>query len=423
MKFFNNIRTFESLSIRDYRLLWFGQAGTSMGMWMDQTARSWLIYSLTGSPLQLGLSAAVRGLPMLFFGVIAGVVADRYGRKKQLIIAQVVNAIVNAFLATLILTGHIQPWHIYVTGFLNGTVQAFQQPARQVLIHDLVGKKHLLNAISLNSAVSNLSRSLGPAFCAVLIQYFDVAVSYYFQAAMYALATVWTIQIHEPPLHTAVAAATQTAPQSQSIFGSAKEGFAYIAANPLILALIILGLAPILLGMPYNSLMPIFAIDILHGNAITQGLLLSAAGVGAIFGALVIASLRDKGGNGKLLIIGAAGFGLSLVLFSRSPVVGMAMCFTFLAGLLNSAYTAQNQTIIQLLVPAQMRGRVLGVYLLDRGLMPLGSLLAGVMATHIGAPWAVTLMGSSCVILAVAVAIWMKDLWRLNALRTAEKAL
>jgi MFS family permease len=309
MKIFHNITTFESLSIRDYRLLWFGQAGTSMGMWMDQTARSWLIYSLTDSPMQLGLSAAVRGLPMLFFGVIAGVVADRYGRKNQLIIAQVVNALLNALLATLILTGHIEPWHVYVTGFMNGTVQAFQQPARQVLIHDLVGKKHLLNAISLNSAVSNLSRSLGPAFCAILIQYFDVAVSYYFQAAMYALATIWTIQIHEPPLRTTLAAAADNAPPRQSIFGSAKEGFAYIAANPLILALIILGLAPILLGMPYNSLMPIFAIDILHGNAITQGLLLSAAGVGAIVGALVIASLHSKGGNGKLLIIGAAGFG------------------------------------------------------------------------------------------------------------------
>jgi MFS family permease len=180
MKIFKNIHTFESLSIRDYRLLWLGQAGTSMGMWMDQTARSWLIYTLTDSPLQLGLSAAVRGLPMLFFGVIAGVIADRYGRKNQLIIAQVVNALLNALLASLILTGHIQPWHVYVTGFLNGTVQAFQQPARQVLIHDLVGKQHLLNAISLNSAISNLSRSVGPALCAVLIQYFDVAVAYFF---------------------------------------------------------------------------------------------------------------------------------------------------------------------------------------------------------------------------------------------------
>ncbi len=421
MNILNNIHTFESLGIRDYRLLWLGQAGTSMGMWMDQTARSWLIYSLTGSPLQLGLSAAVRGLPMLFFGVIAGVVADRWGRKKQLIIAQVVNAILNTLLASLILTGLIEPWHVYVTGFLNGSVQAFQQPARQVLIHDLVGKKHLLNAISLNSAISNLSRSVGPAFCAVLIQYFDVAAAYYFQAAMYVLATIWTMQIREPPLRTAIEKTIENTGGSQSIFSSAKDGFVYIAANPLILALIILGLAPILLGMPYNSLMPIFAIDILHGNAITQGLLLSSAGVGAIFGALVIASLRSKGGSGKLLIIGAAGFGLSLVLFSRSPVVSMAVCFTFLAGILNAAYTAQNQTILQLLVPSQMRGRVLGVYMLDRGLMPLGSLLAGVMATHMGAPWAVTLMGSSCVVLAIAVAIWMKDLWNLNTIRTVEK--
>ena len=422
MKLLNNIRTFESLSIRDYRLLWLGQLGTSMGMWMDQAARSWLIYQLTGSPLQLGLTAAVRGLPMLFFGIIAGVVADRYGRKNQLIIAQVVNTLLNALLATLVLTGLIEPWHVYFTGFLNGTVQAFQQPARQVLIHDLVGKKYLLNAVSLNSAVSNLSRSVGPAFAAILIQYFDVAAAYYFQAAMYAVATVWTIQIHEPPLRTAVAELSRAAKESRSIFGSAKDGFSYIAANPLILALIVLGLAPILLGMPYTSLMPVFAIEVLNGDAVTQGLLLSSVGVGAIVGALVIASLRNQGGNGRLLIIGAAGFGLSLVLFSRSPVVAMALCFTFLAGLFNSAYTAQNQTIIQLMVPADMRGRVLGVYLLDRGLMPLGSLLAGVLATHLGGPWAVTLMGSSCVILAVVIAFWMRSLWNLKTMRTTERA-
>lgn len=422
MKFLGNIRTFESLGIRDYRLLWYGQLGTSMGMWMDQTARSWLIYQLTGSPLQLGLSAAVRGLPMLFFGVIAGVVADRYGRKNQLIIAQVVNALLNALLASLILTGHIQPWHVYVTGFLNGTVQAFQQPARQVLIHDLVGQKHLLNAVSLNAAISNLSRSVGPAFCAILIQYSGVAAAYYFQTAMYAVATVWTIQINEPPMRTTAAQLKESGRQSQSIFSSAKDGFAYIAANPLILALIILGLAPILLGMPYSSLMPIFAIDVLNGDAITQGLLLSAAGVGAIIGALVIASLRTQGGNGKLLIISAAGFGLSLVLFSQSPLVGMAMFFTFLAGLSNAAYTAQNQTIIQLLVPSHMRGRVLGVYLLDRGLMPLGSLLAGLLATHLGGPWAVTLMGTSCVLLAIGVAIWMNSLWNIRTARNTGKA-
>ena len=182
----------------------------------------------------------------------------------------------------------------------------------------------------------------------------------------------------------------------------------------LILALMVLGLAPLLLGMPYTSLMPLFAIDVLHGNATTQGLLLTMVGIGAVIGAVIIASLGQKQGNGKLLIFGAAGFGLSLVFFSQSPVIWMAMIFTFLAGISNSSYTSQDQTIIQLLTPANLRGRVLGFYFLNRGLMPLGSLLAGALATWFGGPWAITIMGSSCLVLAIAVAIIVPEVWRLK---------
>jgi MFS family permease len=407
-----NIRTFESLGLRDYRLLWLGQLSTSMAQWMDQTARSWLIYSLTRSPLQLGLVSAVRGVPLLVFGVFAGVVADRYGRKAQLIIAQTVNALLNTALATLILTGRIQVWHIYVTGFLAGTVQAFQQPARQVLINDLVGEAHLLNAIALNSAALNLSRSVGPAICGVLIQAFGVDVSYFSQGALFVFATVWTIQIRVP--ETPAPAGYSRGSVNESLLSSAKEGLKYIVSHRLILALMILGLAPILLGMPYTSLMPIFAIDVFHGDARTQGLLLTMVGIGAVLGALTIASLGRWQGNGKLLVAGAAGFGLSLVFFSRSPVLSMAMAFTFLAGLSNSGYTSQNQTLLQLLTPAELRGRVLGVYLLNRGLMPIGSLLAGVLASVLGGPWAVTLMGASCFLLALGIALFTPDLWKLD---------
>jgi MFS family permease len=407
-----NIRTFESLTLRDYRLLWLGQMTTSMGQWMDQTARSWLIYQMTGSALQLGAISAVRGAPFLIFGIPAGVIADRYDRKTQLIVAQTVNAILNVILATLILTKHIQVWHVYVTGFLTGTVQTFQQPSRQTMVSDLVGEKHLLNAISLNSAALNLSRSLGPALCGVLIQAFGVDISYYIQGAFYAFATVWTAQIRVPK--TSSPTGHTRSSSDTSMLTSAKEGLSFIKSHRLLLALMILGMAPILLGMPYTSLMPLFAVDVFHGNEATQGLLLSIVGVGALVGALTIASLGSKQGSGKLMIAGAAAFGLSLVLFSRSPVLQMALVFAFLAGLSNTSYTSQNQTVIQLLTPAELRGRVLGVYLLNRGLMPVGSLLAGALATWFGGPWAVTIMGASCCLLAIGVAIFTPDLWRLN---------
>jgi MFS family permease len=166
---FARMHTFASLGLRDYRLLWLGQVSTSMGQWMDQVTRGWLIYQLTDSALQLGLAAALRGLPLLLFGVIAGAVADRSGRKAQLIIAQVTNALFNVLLATLVLTQRVQPWHVYVTAFLAGIAQAFQQPARQTLISDMVGPRNLLNALALNSAALNTARATGPAIAGVLI--------------------------------------------------------------------------------------------------------------------------------------------------------------------------------------------------------------------------------------------------------------
>src|SRR6267378_4882200 len=137
------IHTFDSLSIRDYRLLWLGQLDTSLGQWMDSITRGYLIYHITSSPLQLGLAAAMRGIPLFLFGIVAGALADRSGRKAQLIVAQVTNAVLNLILATLVLTNRVQPWHVYITGFLVGTVQAFQNPARQILVNDLAGRRHL----------------------------------------------------------------------------------------------------------------------------------------------------------------------------------------------------------------------------------------------------------------------------------------
>ncbi len=398
----SHIRTFESLTFRDYRLLWLGLTGTSMGQWMDQVARSWLIYQLTDSPLMLGAVSAMRAVPMLLFGVIAGVVADRYGRKAQLIIAQLTNAGLNLVLAILIATGLIEPWHVFVTAFLTGSVQAFQLPARQALIYDLVGKEHLLNAVALTSVVFNLMRSVGPAVAGFLIALIGTGGSYYAQAALFLLATVWTVQIRVP------AGEDQSSRQGAAMLtflASAKEGFQYLFQNQLILLIMALGLVPSLLAMPYTSLMPIFARDILRVGAEGQGLMLAAVGIGALLGALTIASLGNMRRQGLMMLGGAGLFGLCLVAFARSPVMPLAMFFLFLGGLFNTSYTSQNQTVLQMLAPQQMRGRVLSIRLLSRGLNPLGSLLAGALATWFGAPWAVAIMGGSCAILALWIAV------------------
>ncbi|MCL4367602.1 MAG: MFS transporter [Actinobacteria bacterium] len=433
------VKTFESLRFRDYRLLWLGQGGTSMGQWMDQVARGWLIYQMTGSPLQLGAVSATRAIPMLLFGVMAGVVADRYARRAQLVVSQVVNIFINIVLATLVLTGRVEPWHVYVTALLAGTVQAFQQPARQSLISDLVDKEHLLNAVALNSAIFNLMRSIGPALAGALIALVGVDGSYYAQAALYVWATVWTVQMKvpgEPSLGELLRLRRrQTPPEapqmehatvspsptigkpgqsriashrhlaSDSFFGSMGEGFRYIWGNRLILWLMCLGLAPVLLGMPYVSLMPIFALDVLQVGAFGQGLLLTSAGIGALLGALGIASLGSFHRKGMLLLAGAILFGLSLTAFSLSTSMLLSMVLLFGAGLFNASYTSQDQTIIQTLTPGHLRGRVLGIYMLNRGLMPLGSLLAGAIADWFSGPWAVMVMGASCTVIALIVAV------------------
>ncbi|MBI2854864.1 MAG: MFS transporter [Chloroflexi bacterium] len=413
------MHTFESLRLRDFRFLWLGQLATNMGQWMDQVTRAWLIYTLTGSALQLGLVTAARGAPMLIFGAVAGAVADRYGRKSQLIIAQSVSAVLNVALAVLVVTGRVQPWHVYVTAFLAGTVHAFQNPARQVMIDDLVGREQLLNAISLNTAAVNVSRSVGPALSGFLIAFVGVGTSYFLQAGLFAMSTVWVFQIRVPDSARLTYGKNNMA--GQTLLGSTREGFAYIASNRTILAIVVLGLAPMVLGMPFVSLMPIFAIDVFHGNSVTQGILLTTMGVGGILGALAIASVRrGEAMNGALMLGAAAGFGLSLVFFSRSPLAVIAALFTMLAGVCHCSYTAQAQTMLQVLTPTNLRGRVLGIYMLDRGLTPIGSLLAGALATFLGGPWAVTLMGASCFLLATGVAFFAPNLWRLRAVPGAD---
>src|SRR6476646_6671303 len=164
----SKIHTFDSLSIRDYRLLWLGQVDTSLGQWMDSITRGYLIYHITSSPLQLGLAAAMRGIPLFLFGILAGAVADRSGRKAQLIIAQVTNCVLNLILATLVLMNRVEHWHVYLTGFLVGTVQASQNPSRQTLINDIVGPEHLLHALALNSMALSRSRAARPALAGLL---------------------------------------------------------------------------------------------------------------------------------------------------------------------------------------------------------------------------------------------------------------
>src|SRR5262249_32728943 len=244
------IMSFNFRRTRDYRLHWFVQLYTSLVQRMDSITRGYLIYHITSSPIQLGLAAAMRGIPLFLFGIVAGALADRSGRKAQLIVAQVTNAVLNLILATLVLMNRVQPWHVYVTGFLVGTVQAFQNPARQTLVSDIAGPRHLINALALNSMALNSSRAVGPAFAGLLIATVGVHGSYYVQGFMFPLATVLTIQMRIPERGPESVRVAQ-----ESLFQSIKGGFVYVRANGNIRTQLILALGPLTLGMPFTNMM------------------------------------------------------------------------------------------------------------------------------------------------------------------------
>lgn len=401
----SRIHTFQALRHRDFRLLWMGQLSVSMGLWMDNVARSWLIYSLTGSALDLGFAAAARGIPMLIFGPIAGVVADRYNKKIQLACAQGASVLLNFLLASLVLFGHVQPWHVYLTGFFAGLVQAFQMPARFTLVNDIVGPKDLLNAVALSSVAQQLSRSIGPAIAGVLIAGIGVHGSYYVQAGMYLVATMWTLQIRMPPRPT-VSARTR-----EPMLKSLTAGLAYVRATPHLRALILLALGPLTLGMCYSSMMPLFAQDILGGGAKLQGLLLTCVGIGAFIGAVIVASIPRNTGYGRGVALGAAAFLIAVMLFSRSHWVPASLVLGAVIGLFTTTYQTQNQTLLQLAAPDKLRGRVLSIYALNVGLMPMGALLAGALAHWIGAPNAVTILTGAGLVLVFCVALLTPGFW------------
>ena len=361
-----------------------------MGQWMDQVTRGWLIYQITGSPLQLGLSTAMRGIPFLLFGVVAGTTADRSGRKAQLVIAQSSNAVVNVILATLVVTHQVQPWHIYVTAFIAGTVQTFQQPARQTLISDIVAGPKLMNALALNSAALNASRTFGPAAAGIIIALIGSHGSYYVQAVLYVFATIWTLQMKVPD-----AAPEMSRQAREPFFQSMGNGLVYVAKERNIRTLMILALAPMTLGMPYISLMPIFAIDVLHGGSRLQGFLLGTIGAGGLAGALIVASMNRKNGYAWPVVMGATLFGISLISFALSSWVFLSIVLAGVTGIFSVTYQTQNQTLLQILAPRRLRGRVMSIFLLNRGLVPVGALIAGTLAYYLDGPRALLIMGSA----------------------------
>ena len=392
------IHTFDTLQLREFRLLWLGQLTTGLGQWMDQVARGWLLYDLTGSTVQLGLVGAIRAVPLLLLSPIAGTLADRYGRKTQLIAAQSINAAANVVLGILILTGGVHPWHVYATGLVAATVQVFQQPARQAMLPEAVDPARLTNAIGLNSLVFNMSRSLGPAAAGALIALVGPGGSYLAQGALFGLSTLWTVQLrlpNRPP--------TSPSSRSLSLAASTWEGWRYVAGQPVIRTGMIVSVVAAFFAMSTTVLLPVFARDVLEAGPTGQGLLLTAMGVGAVVSAFLIASVGDQLPKGILMIAGVTVYGLAVVGFAASEWMAVSLLLMGVTGMCNVASNALIQTVLQAESAPTMRGRVMAVYQQHQLFIVAGGLLAGALASVYGVQLTVAAFGVACVVGALAV--------------------
>jgi MFS family permease len=382
--------TFRALKHRNFQLFFSGQFVSLTGTWMQSVAQSWLVYRLTGSVVLLGLIGFASQIPVFLLAPIGGVVADRYNRRKILIITQTF-AMINAMvLAILTLTGNIQIWHLFVIAAFFGIANAFDIPTRQAFAVDMVGKEDLINAIALNSSMFNGARIVGPAIAGLLVAAVGEGWCFFLNAISYIAVITGILLMKITPL---------IRPRVGSAISNIKEGFSFVAGTAPIRALLsLLGLIS-LMAMPYAVLMPIFADKILGGGSDTLGYLMGASGSGALIAALVLASRKEVFGLGKWVAIASSGLGISLILFSFSNVFWLSALLLIPVGFSMMTQMSSSNTLIQAMVPDELRGRVMSVYsMMFMGMAPLGALLAGSLANYLGAQNTVALGGAVCII-------------------------
>jgi len=397
------LRAFEALRYRDYRLLSYGQISGNMGTWMDEVSRGWLLYELTDSAVQLGLVRGIQIIPFLLLSPLAGGVADRYSRKTQLLIAQTVNGCVFAATALLIFTGLIRPWHLYVTALLVASGQVFQQPARAAMISDTVPPEYLTNAIGLGSLFFNTARIVGPAVAGAIIVVSGTGGAFSVQALFLLLATVWTVQLRPVRRHPEGAREVHKESFAQSIV----EGWKFSWRSEPVRAGILCTTIASLLIVPFTTLLPVFARDLLGVGANGQGLLLTAMGVGALVSSALIASAGHRLARGMLMLGSSMLYGLMLVIFSASHWFPLSLVVMVFAGLCHVHSNALVMTVIQSYSPPELRGRTLALFSMNQVFITLGSLLVGALSLLLGPRWAVAAMGLTGSIAVIAMNLAM----------------
>ena len=381
-----------SLRHRNYRLFCSGQIFSLIGTWMQMVALSWLVYRLTGKATMLGLMTFCNMIPVFVLAPLGGLVADRFPLRRLLLTTQTIAMLLALGLALLTLTHHVRIWHLFLSGLLLGITNAFDNPARQVFVGETVPRPDLMNGIALNSSMVTGARIAGPALAGVLVAAVGEGWCFFLNAVSYLAVIAGLLAMVLPPRPPR----DPDAPQSE--LRRMLEGFDLARRTlPIRSLLLLLGLLS-LLGTPYSVLMPIFADQVFHGGSRTFGLLMGTSGAGALAGALTLACRPHFRGLGRWIAATSLGFGIALIGFACSRSLFLSLPLMLLVGFTYMVEMAATNTLIQMMVPNAFRGRVMAIYaMMFLGMAPLGGLLAGVIAHHLGAPLTVALGGVGCV--------------------------
>ena len=389
-------RTFSSLKSKNYRLYFIGQSISLIGTWMQTVAMSWLVYRLTGSVFLLGVVGFTSQIPSFFLSPFAGVLTDRFNRHRIMLLTQVLFMVQALLLALLVLSGFIAVWHIIVLSLLFGLITAFDAPARQSMVIDMIDNPlHIGNAIALNSTMFNGARLFGPAIAGVLIAVAGEGVCFMLNAVSYitiiiALSKMKIKQKNKPE---------NTASFTEGFTDGAKYTFGFIPIRTLLILLATVSL----FGLPYTVLMPAYVTEILKGGSHTLGFLMSASGVGALVGALYMASRTTVIGLGRIISASACIFGIAIIGIAVSSTLWISLFAMAIAGLCMIITVASINTLVQTLVDEDKRGRVMSFYAMAlMGMNPIGNFFAGSVASGIGIPYTMLIGG----IITIVVGIW-----------------
>ncbi len=379
-----------ALKYPNYRLFFSGQIISLIGTWMQAIALSWLVYRFTNSALLLGIVSFSSQIPTLILSPFAGVLSDRLNKHKIIIATQILSMIQALGLAALVLTHSIQIWHIIVLNIFLGLINGFDIPNRQAFVVEIIENRNdLSNAIALNSSVFNGARLVGPAIAGILISLLGEGICFLINGISYiaVIAALFAMKLKPYSKND----------QQSKVVEELKEGFRYTFGSVPIRSILFLLALVSLVGMPYTVLMPVFAKSILGGNAQTLGFLLGAVGTGAFSGAFYLASRKSVLGLGKFIGRGSLIFGAGLIIFSFSRSLPLSIIFLVITGASMMVQMASSNTILQTLTDDDMRGRVMSFYTMSfMGFAPFGSLIAGIIAGHIGAPLTLTFGGLLC---------------------------